>query len=174
MANTYSLISRATVGSTALSGLSFTNIPQTYTDLLVRLSVRGAGTSTPTAKLSINGSTSLVTGKSIESYGSAGSGIASYNITNGAFLIYNSTSQTTNTFTSTDIYIPNYTGALYKSISAENTMESNNTGESDWRGIFGLVYASTSPITSIGVLTNAGVEFTQYSTASLYGIKAEV
>jgi hypothetical protein len=174
MANTYSLISRITVGSTPSPGLTFINIPQTYTDLLIRFSVKGDGTSTPTAKLSINGSTLLVTGKGIEAYGSAGSGTTAASISNGAYVVYNSTSQTSNTFTSTDVYISSYANQLFKAIASESAMENNNTGQSDWRGLFGLMYASTNPVTSVGLLTNAGVEFTQYSSASLYGIKAEI
>lgn len=174
MANTYSLISKITIGATSSLSFNFINIPQNYTDLLIRFSVRGAGTSTPTAKLIVNGSSSLVTGKAIETYGSASSGITSSSPSNGSYLVYNSTSQTSNTFTSTDVYITNYTAQFSKAISSDTAMENNNTGESDWRGLFALLYASNDPITSVGLLTSAGSEFTQYSTASLYGIKAEI
>ena len=45
MATTYKLISSVTV-STATNTISFTSIPQTYTDLVIKASLRGSTTTT--------------------------------------------------------------------------------------------------------------------------------
>ena len=43
MANTYTLIASSTAGSGGAAYIEFTSIPNTYTDLLVMLSLRTAG-----------------------------------------------------------------------------------------------------------------------------------
>jgi len=45
MATTYTLISSVTVGSGGAATMTFSSIPQTYTDLLVRVSARNTSTS---------------------------------------------------------------------------------------------------------------------------------
>ena len=42
MANTYVAIATVTVGSGGAANITFSSIPQTYTDLLLSLSLRGA------------------------------------------------------------------------------------------------------------------------------------
>ena len=70
-------ISTVTVGSTSVAAISFTGIPQIYTDLLVKISGRSAGGGSPQVRMTINGS-----GSSVYSYRNLygdGSGTASSN-----------------------------------------------------------------------------------------------
>jgi hypothetical protein len=55
MADTYTLISSVTVGAGGASSIDFTSIPATYTDLLIKVSARGAsGASNITGTLRFN------------------------------------------------------------------------------------------------------------------------
>jgi hypothetical protein len=56
MANTYTLISSVTVGSGGAANIEFTSIPQTYTDLLYKISGR-LSVDSASAFLRYNGTT---------------------------------------------------------------------------------------------------------------------
>jgi hypothetical protein len=78
-------------------------------------------------------------------------------------------SATSNTFGSWGIYIPNYTVSVQKSASFDATME-HNSSESYMILQAGL-WSETSSISAIKLFSANGANFTQYSTAYLYGIK---
>ena len=56
MANTYTLIASNTVGSGGAASISFSSIPSTYTDLLVKISTRDNTGSFNDMLLTFNGS----------------------------------------------------------------------------------------------------------------------
>jgi hypothetical protein len=56
-----------------------------------------------------------------------GSSVVSYTIAELSFM-YVTTSGTSNTFSSTEIYIPNYTSSNNKSVSVDSVTENNATG----------------------------------------------
>jgi hypothetical protein len=168
MTTTYTLIASSTVGSGGVSNISFTSIPATYTDLVVKISTRDSRSTNPYNELTVsfNGSPSYAR-KTI--YGT-GTSSGSEGDSSGNF-IYSGTSTTTaNTFANDELYIPNYRSSSAKSISAETAAETNAaTGNL-------LILAAgsstlTSAITSVTLTPNGGNTFLQYSTAYLYGIK---
>ena len=169
MAYTYSKISSVTVGSGGSPSIAFIAIPQNYTDLLVKLSTRDSRTDNQYGVLNVafNGSPTY-SGRIIYSVGStAGSTTAA-----GSWLYSNGNISTSNTFSNAEIYIPNYTDGDYKSISADVAVEHN--GASDNTLVLTAGSATlTGAITSITFTPNSG-SLMQYSTATLYGIKAEV
>lgn len=169
MANTYSLISSYTVGAGGVATIEFTSIPSTYTDLVVKLSSRGTVSAvTDNLDFQINGvTTSSYTEKLL--YGN-GSAVGSAGGTNTASLYQheNAANSTSNIFTNTEIYFPNYTSSNNKSIAIENVTE-NNATESAAR-LNALLFSNTSTISSIKLYPNSG-SFVQYTTAYLYGIK---
>jgi len=166
MANTMTLISSVTVGSGGASSIDFSSIPATYTDLLVKLSGRdstyAADTSTIYFKFN-NDATSQSHRRLFDNSGTAGSGSGSIlGITN-----MNGTTSTSNTFSNSEVYIPNYTLSNYKSVSVDNAMENNST--SLYFGFLAGLWSNTSAINRITFTCDGA--FAQYSTAYLYGIK---
>ena len=166
MANTYTLISSVTVGSGGASSIDFTSIPATYTDLVLKISMRDDETGAGNADLFMSfNSTGVNSTKVLYGYGS-GVGSNSGNLIAGAGA---SAGNTANTFSSIDIYIPNYTSSSNKSISLDFVDEDNNTVA--YSTLTAGLWTVTSAITSISLTTTSTKKFVQYSTAYLYGIK---
>lgn len=168
MANTYTLISSVTVGAGGASSIDFTSIPATYTDLLMVVSGRSSRSGTvDDCKIQFNNSTTGYSDRWLNGNGaSATSGSES---SSGIYdIILPASSATSNTFCNALIYIPNYAGSNYKSVSIDGVMENNaTTAYADLRA--GL-WSNTAAITSIKLTPDTG-PFAQYSTAYLYGIK---
>jgi hypothetical protein len=164
MANTYVALATVTVGSGGASSIDFTSIPQTYTDLIVKLSGRTLQTQVyGVVYMKFNGSTANQT--AIRLYGGDGSA-GSDNTVTAALLSGNNA--TASTFGTADIYIPNYTSSNFKSVSSDSVGETNGTS-----GIYvqlsANLWSSTSAITSLSFYGSN--DFVQYTTATLYGIK---
>ena len=157
--------SAVTVGSGGAATISFTSIPNTYTDLCLKLSARTTLTGTAAnVAFSFNGSTSSRSGIYL---GGNGSSASSGSV--GELLIwtfpYNDA--TSNTFGNTELYIPNYAGSTNKSMSTDGVSENNAT---DGRVAFtASLWANTAAITSITLTPQSG-SFMQHSTAYLYGV----
>ena len=172
MASTYVAISTLTVGSGGATEFDFTSIPSTHTDLLVKVSSR-TNRSDTRESISIkfnNDATSIYSYRIL--YGT-GSATASSSGSAGTFLWTGESTGSTATasvFGSTEIYIPNYAGSNYKSLSADFTSENNATGVI--QGLTAGLYSSTTAISRITLTGGSGFTFQQYSTATLYGIKS--
>lgn len=172
MANeTMTLLSTVTVGAGGAASIDFTSIPATYTDLVVKASIRvnTTGATYSNLYISFNGSTTGFSNRIL--YGLAGS-VASAN-TSGASLPYSlygtTNTNTANTFASGELYIPNYTSSNNKSVSSDSVNE-NNAADGGFNNISAGLWANSAAINQI---TISGVaNFVQYSTASLYGIKS--
>ena len=165
MPNTMTLIASSTVGSGGASSIDFTSIPSTYTDLVVKFSVRNDGGAT-WGTLTLNGSSTGWTLKNL--YGDGSSTGSQSQSVNTYTVMQNNTGDTANTFTNSEFYIPNYAGSNYKSISGEQTRENNGT--SAYIYLHALLWSNTAAINrvTLNAITN---NFAQYSTAYLYGIK---
>lgn len=163
MANTYTLIASSTVTGATASSIDFSNIPQTYTDLVVKLSVRP--NSADSIAIKFNNSTTGYSSKNLEGSGTSvsfGSSPASGRYINYALLT------TDSTFTSGEVYIPNYTSSNYKSAQADAVGEANATlAYTDFNAI---LWSNTAAINQI-TLYFVSQSLVQYSTAYLYGIK---
>jgi len=166
MASSMTKISSITVGSGGTSSFDFTSIPQTYTDLIVKISTRStyAGGSANTIQLSLNGSTASFSGKSIEGEAStvtSGSAARSIGATPSA-------TATSSTFSNGELYFPNYTSNNYKPFSYDVVMESN-ASSGVYNSLGAGLWSNTAPITSITISTNVNV-WAQNTTATLYGV----
>lgn len=170
MANTFSKIASTTVGSSGASNINFTSIPDNYTDLLIKTSVRTTAASAAGGQwLFINFNGTNADNTSLVLYGlgsSVGSFIYSSPTPYGNYV--NPSDYTANTFGSTEIYIPNYASSRPKSFSGDSANETNTTAAG--KNLQAGLWNNNSPITSIQLTLNAG-NFVQYSTATLYGIK---
>jgi hypothetical protein len=171
MANTYVKIgSTVTVGAGGATSIDFSSIPATYTDLLVDLSVRcDRGGTSDSMRLRFNASTSGYSDRTIQGNGS-GTPTSFSNLLAGAYLYLgevNASGTTASTFTSEQIYVPNYASSNAKSVSIDDVLE-NNAVTGIAQMVAGL-WSGTGAITAIAITCNAS-NFVQYSTATLYGI----
>ncbi len=169
---TYTLISSVTVGSGGAANIEFTSIPQTYTDLVLKFSLRTdiAGGGPYNVGLRVNGSSSSIYNtKRLYGFNSS---VSSFTATAESATLAGQTTtagDTANTFASSEIYLPNYTSSNYKSGSTDAVHENNGSAE---RFLAANLIQTTSAITSIELLITGGTTYTfvQYSTAYLYGI----
>jgi hypothetical protein len=170
MAITYKAIATTTVGSGGASSIDFTSIPATYTDLLLVISTRqpGGAPSWSDLRIRFNSSTTSYTDKLLYGDGSSATSISESD-TGIVIRSVNNGVATANTFGSASIYIPNYTSSNYKSVSIDQVTENNATQA--LAGLTAGLWSNTSAITSIGLTPNTAGNFSQYSTATLYGIK---
>lgn len=171
MANTYISIGSTTVGSGGASSISFSSIPSTYTDLILFLSLRNdsAGAVGRTVNVTFNGSTSGYSYRMIEHTGTniyTGSGTSASSL---PLAVSIGPAATSNVFSNTFIYIPNYAGSKNKAVSSDDTME--NDSSSIYSHVVRGMWSNTNAITSINLVNDNASNFTQYSTAYLYGIK---
>ncbi len=165
MANTYTLISSNVLTSAAAS-VTFSSIPGTYTDLVLRISANGNGSSLLYAK--INPSNSNHSYRAL--YGT-GTTAASGDTGNGSSLFeMGSISTATDVFGSTEIYFPNYTVSANKPVSGFGVREINLETSNKISAIAAL-WSSTSAITSIELGTLGGSGFNTGSSFYLYGVK---
>jgi hypothetical protein len=167
MANTMTLIQSVTVPSGGQASISFTSIPATFTDLIVKLSCRNGNASIyESFKINLNGSTASFTEKGLYGLGSGGTGSES----NSNPLFTNAANSTASTYSSTDVYIPNYSSSNFKSISADSVVESNVASGAICYLAAGL-WSDTTAVSSITFTFQSASTFNQFSTAYLYGIK---
>jgi hypothetical protein len=171
MANTYKALSTVTVGAGGAASISFTNIPSTYTDLKLVFSLRSTRSVNFTQLgVRLNNSATGYTQRTLVGDGSA---VTSSTPTTQYYayegMPINAANSTSNTFSSGEIYIPNYVSSNNKSGSVDFVSEQNATGAS--QSITATIWTNSSPITSI-VLNepNGATNFAQYSTATLYGV----
>lgn len=165
MANTYSLISSKTVGAGGQSSIEFTSIPGTYTDLILKVSIRGTGTGSPNISLDINGVSTGRTSQWIQGNGSTDTG---YAFTSADIATGNTTTQTASIFGNTEMYFPNYASANSKGFHSESVQENNNSVPT-YTELVGGFWSGTSAITSLKFYIT-GQDIAQHSTAYLYGI----
>ena len=169
MSYTYSKIATYTVDSGGIPSVSFLNIPQTYTDLVIKTSIKTTSTGAGNGVfISLNGSSTSFSRRIL--YGD-GSTAASASASDGGIGVINGTTETASTFSSTDIYITNYTSSNYKSLSSDSVMENNATAS--YAILYASLWSNTSAVTSITLTPGVG-SFAQYTTFHLYGIKAEL
>jgi hypothetical protein len=168
MANTFTLISSSTLGSTA-SSVTFSSIPSTYTDLFLRASAR-----TNYAALSnmgqfyFNGdTTNKYSTDYIESNGSSLSGGRSVNTSQFNIMYINGDSNTANAFGPWSIYIPNYQSSGIKQLFAESSSDGTNSTQT--KDLVALRFNSGA-VSSI-TLYSGGVLWAADSSFHLYGIK---
>jgi len=160
------------IASVNANALTFDNIPQTYDDLLVKVSCRDltpGGGFGQTQYMDFNGGGSgLFSSTWIESNGSSVYGSRFVNENGFRLGVVNSTGATSaSLFGSYDIYIPNYRSSTFKTYVCQYATENNST--SAYMGQSGGIWRSTAAITRIGMGTGFPLDSLCY--AVLYGIK---
>jgi hypothetical protein len=170
MPTTYRLIQSVTVGSGGAASMAFTSIPQTYTDLFIKVSDRTGRSGFPDDGLliALNGSTSGFTQRGLEGNGSNASSFTAGWGTANSIANINGPTSTANTFSNNEITITNYTSSNFKSVFSDSVQENNQT--TAYQDMYAVLWSNTAAITSITLTNYSITNFTQYSTATLYGI----
>ena len=169
MATTYQAIASIISNGTTAT-VTFSSIPSTYTDLLIRTSARSSSAgASDQINIVFNGDTS--TNYSItQVYGnnSAAGSFGTTSTTQGRINYIDVSGQTANTFGIGEIYIPNYAAATTKQTLGFSASESNDT-TTPYVVNVGFLYRGTSAISSI-TLQTAGSNYVSGSRFDLYGI----
>jgi hypothetical protein len=167
------LISSQTLASSAAS-VTFSSIPATYTDLVLRISARtnASGSVNDSIEITFNGDTASNYSTRIV----AGSGSAAFsdqysnNTPSRAWYGATGNSATANTFGSTEVYIPNYLVSQNKQISIFGLNETNATAAT--MAAVASLWRNTAAITSILLdPLDGSATFNSGSSFYLYGLK---
>jgi hypothetical protein len=147
------------------ASITFSSIPQTFTDLLIVFSGRSdRANSFDNIRVMPNGLATDVSSRILFGSGSAASSftesyVSGYTAANSA---------TSNTFGNSSIYISNYAGSTAKSFSIDSVGENNATASA--QAITAGLWNQTAAITSIVLDQGDGSNWLQYTSATLYGI----
>jgi hypothetical protein len=173
MANTYNLIASSTVVTPA-NAVTFSSIPQTYTDLKLVFSTRssdgsGAGQE---VEVAINAITSGYSSKMF--YSNNGTSALAASASSNPFYTWgggmSSSSATASTFGNSEMYFVNYTNSTAKTALTSSVTE--NAGVASFNNVATHVNTTTAPITSITLYAwQSFINFVAGSTFYLYGIK---
>jgi hypothetical protein len=127
---TYTLIA-SNVVTTPVNSITFSSIPSTYTDLVVKFSIRSTS-ATGWLSVILNNITTTTTSETwLQGDGTTASSTRQANTNyfggNGNDLIINLSGSTANTFTNGEFYIPSYTASQNKPMSFILAAENNGT-----------------------------------------------
>jgi hypothetical protein len=172
MAFTYSKLAEVTVGSGGAAEMDFTSIPGNYTDLIIKICGRSSrsGANIDEVYLRFNSNTGSFSNRYLQA---AGSGTPTSS--SGSYALWTgyvpAATATGTAFSNSEIYIPNYAGSNSKSLSVDTVQEDNITAA--YITMHANLWNVSSPIINIRIYTLIG-SFIQGSSATLYGVKAEV
>ena len=165
---TYTLISSNVLTTTAAS-VTFSSIPATYTDLVVRASVRSNRANTQDdMRITFNSATTNFSYTYLRGSGSAaisGNATADPFVWAGNIPAANATS---NTFGNGELYIPSYTASQNKPSSAIMAME-DNVSSPVYLTANANLWSNTATISTIYLYLGFG-SFVSGSSFYLYGI----
>ena len=163
-----------TVGSGGASSITFNNIPQYFTDLMIVFSARNTTSGTTYVNFLPNNDTSAVLSYTYvdisPAAGTAYSG-RSTGANFGFFSLVPNNASSANTFNNGSFYIANYSGNQYKQIISETVMENNSVGTTVSVSPNVFLWSKTSAISSLVISDRlSSGNIAQYSTFTLYGI----
>lgn len=175
MANTFDLIAKQILTSNSAS-VTFSNIPQTYNDLLVRITGRLNNAESPPFTIRFNGDTATNYSQTFFRSGYNGT-IDSGRMTNsnfGAGITYapGEINGQANTFSSNEFYIPSYTSSTNKQIGVIGASEKNDNSSGEIvNAVSAGLWRNSAAITSITFLNTNPYDWVSGSSFYLYGIK---
>jgi hypothetical protein len=156
------LVSTTTVGSGTTASITFSNVPQTATDLVILLSARGDSTN---LTFSFNGNSSFYQSRRIRGTGAAASQVNRSDTTFGDLVV--NTTDTASTFSNVRFYVANYKSTTLRKAWAVDGVTESNTSLAYQLLYSGLWSDTIAAITSV-TIGAGGTTFSQYTTASLY------
>jgi hypothetical protein len=169
MPSTYTLISSNVLSTTAAS-VTFSAIPSTYTDLVLRVTGRSAGSSLRDMYLQVNSITSNYSGTRLRGYDSTPSSSNNTASSNWFYGVVPGTLISANTFSSIEYYLPNYTSSANK-VAAMALGAPNDSGSNQIDAVSANLLSNTAAISSLTLTESSGSGFVSGSSFYLYGIK---
>ena len=157
---TYTLIASATASGSSPT-ISFSTIPSTYADLVLKFSLRSDTTGVTNFNVTLN--STGPTQKNIDASSSAAS------TNSNTFNYATASGSLASTYSNGELYIPNYLSSIVKSVSLDTVAENNAVGGNRLELTAKLYSSVTSAVTSIA-LTDIYGNWTNLSTAYLYGV----
>ena len=172
MPSTYTLIS-SNVLSTSAASVTFSAIPSTYTDLVLRVSARDSQTGTGNfIPLQVQFNNTGVGFYSLTNLLGNGSTASSSRASNrNSFdpqTALNSSSSTTSTFTSIEVYVPNYNATMNYRVASIISATEQNASAANITTTAGI-FSNSLAINRIDLI--AVSSFVSGSSFYLYGIK---
>jgi hypothetical protein len=166
---TYTLIDSEVLASSQAS-VTFSAIPSTFTDIVVRASIRTNNASAyDSVYLKFNGSSSGYSRTALRGNGAAASSSrASSQAEANLLLAGDADTATANTFSSLELYIPSYTASQNKPFSSISMQEDNTTTAFIYA--MANLWSNTAAITSMVFTPESGTSFLTGSSFYLYGI----
>lgn len=170
MPSTYKLISSNVLSSSAAS-VTFSAIPSTFRDLVLRASARDAAAAVDTTGFLVAYNTDTTfTANSFTRVYAAGTTAYSDNGTASGNISYQAgATATANTFGSSEIYIPSYTASQNKPVLNFSVAETNSATSARVAAFAGL-WRNTAAITTITITPFSGGNFAAGSSFYLYGL----
>jgi hypothetical protein len=164
---TMTKLTTTTVGVGGVASVTFSNIPQGYTDLKVVASSRSTRSdANDFIKIGFNG---LTTNLNHRALNGSGTSVSSGN--DGSFIYgtMNAATSTASIFGNAEFYISNYAGNTFKNVNVDTVMENNATFSVTY--LAAGLWSNSSPITSINLAPYFG-SFVEHTTITLYGVKS--
>lgn len=158
MARTFTPITKITTGSVSANTVTLSNLPQTFTDLMIHGRVKLAGNSEVFVRINTDTSSvynwqSLYSGPGAQAAINAGYG-SLINSSSSAYFVH------------FELFIPNYTSSTQKTVWIRSNDLYNGTS------FFSIVcWETTSAITAINIVGNSQ-SISAGATFEIYGIKA--
>lgn len=164
---TYKTIATTTIGAGGNNTIEFTNIPQIYDDLVIKLS--GRTTENDNATWALLDFNDYNITKNIRTLRADGSAVGTFTQTSGALVGY-ATGDTAlaSVFGNWEAYISRYSSTSYNKVITIQFVTENNVAANQL-GYVSALWPSTSAITKLKLVSNSGV-FKQHTTATLYGV----
>ena len=168
---TYRKIFSYTAPSGGSGTIVFSDIPNTYTDLVLKVSVRKAESGGNTnLQMRFNGSTTGYTQKMIIGSGS-GTPAVYYDNSEIGFMYLPTAASVASVFTNTEIYLPNYTWGFTKCVSIDHSVQNNSGTTAVGTGWTNAEWSGTAAINQVYFYcANGSGTFAEYSNITLYGI----
>ena len=154
--------------TTSAASVTFSSIPGTYTDLVLKISSRidsAPGSATLNVGINTSGNASY---RYIQGNGATATSFGTSSQSRFPVSWLQQSDTTSNTFDNVEIYFPSYTNSSNKVVSSFGVQENNST--TAYMRAFAGLKNETSAITSIEIL-NGGYNFVSGSSFFLYGIK---
>jgi hypothetical protein len=156
--------------TSAAYSVTFNNIPQNYTDLVIKISARGdsGANFVDNGLLEPNGDITNLSGIRAEGYNITFNSGRTNTGNYSTFYRFPAGTSTSNTFGLTTVTIPNYTLRTPKQMIVDGVTP--NVNSTNWFvNMYAQLYSNTTPITSFTFLGGAG-NYAAGSTFNLYGI----
>lgn len=168
----FGAMTRIAYSNTISGGITFSNIPQTFQDLMIVTFVR-SNNATTTEEIAFTFNNDLTSKYSMTWLTGNGSSASSSRTTalTYAYARFASVgaSATSGIYGASVFHVLNYANSsVFKSVLQRSAVDLNGSGATN---LSAWTYSSTSPLTSITLIANGG-SFVSGSTAALYGVRA--